>query len=143
MSEWTYRLAEISDSSLFVEWVKSNPLVDPADVHRAIGGGNPACLTLVACLDGNPVMFAPVYPTWHLACLSISPTTSADERKQALKGLLEFGCGLAVQQNIREINTLTRSSYPMSHIAARLGFERDDRELFRFTIPAKQPESSK
>ena len=134
MSEWTYRLAEVSDAEAYTAWVNSNPLIDPSDVQRAIGGSNPACLTLVACLDGKPVAFAPVYPVWHLAHLAFAPDSQADERKQALKGLLEFGCGLAAQQNVREITTLTRSSYPMSAVATRLGFERDDRELFRFDI---------
>ena len=133
-ANWSYRLAESSDAEAYTEWVKSNPLIDPDDVRRAIGGSNPACLTLVACLDGKPVAFAPVYPVWHLAHLAFAPDSQADERKQALKGLLEFGCGLAAQQNVREITTLTRSSYSMSAVATRLGFERDDRELFRFDI---------
>ena len=137
MGEWTYRTAEVSDAEVYTKWVKFNPLIASSDVQRAIGGGNPLCTTFVACLDGKPVAFAPVYPTWHLAHLAFSPESQADERKQAMKGLLEFASHLAVQQGIGEINTLTRSSYPMSTIAVRLGFERDDRELFRITLPPK------
>lgn len=132
MSEWTYRLAEPSDARAFAEWVNNNNQIDAGDVQRT--SKNPTCLFLVACCDGKPVAFAPVYSTWHLAHLAFAPEARAEERKAAMAGLLDFACGLAVQMKIREITTLTRSSYLMSHIAVHLGFERDDRELFRFDI---------
>jgi hypothetical protein len=135
MSTWTYRLAEQGDAIAFDEWVRSNPQIDVGDVRRTLRGNNPTCLFLVACCDGKPVAFAPVIQQMHLCHLAFAPESQAEDRKSAMAGLVDFACGLAKQMGIREITTLTRSSYPMSHVAVRLGFERDDRELFRFVIP--------
>lgn len=134
MSTWSYRLAEPSDTPAFAEWVRTNPQIDRGDVQRTTKEKNPTCLFLVACCDGKPVAFAPVIQQMHLCHLAFAPESQREERKAAMAGLLDFACGLAVQMGIREITTLTRSSYPMSQVAVRLGFDRDDRELFRFDI---------
>jgi hypothetical protein len=135
MSEWTYRLAESSDAAAFVEWTASNPQIDPDDVRRA--RMNPACLYLVACLDGQPIAFAPVYQQLHLSHLVLSPEVSPKQKLTALKGLMSFAVDTARSLGVTEITTLSRSSYPMAKFAEHVGFEKDTRELFRFTIPAK------
>jgi len=140
MHSWTYRLAEPSDAPVFSRWVDTNPQIDAVDVQRTGKTANPMCMFLVACCDGKPVAFAPLYPSLHLAHLAFDPDSRAAEKMKALQVLLGFSCEIAEQLGIREITTLTRSSYPMSRVAERLGFEKDDRELFRFEIP---PQSSK
>lgn len=131
---WTYRLAEVSDADAFAEWVRSNPQIDRADVLRTIKGNNPTCVTMVACCDGKPVAFAPLYAQIHLAHLAFSPEARASEKMKALAGLLDFAAAFAVQFGIREITTLTRENYGISKFAVAHGFEKDDRELFRLDI---------
>jgi hypothetical protein len=135
-SNWTFRLAVPEDSADFTKWTASNPQIDPDDVRRAMN--NPACLYLVACLDGQPIVFAPVYCQLHLSHLVLSPEASSKQKLSALTGLLAFAVDTARQLNISEITTLSRSSYPMGQFAEHVGFEKDSRELFRFDIPPKQ-----
>jgi hypothetical protein len=134
MSEWSYRLAEPSDGAAFAEWVQANPQISPEDVQRTLNGKNPTCIFLVACYDGKPMVFAPMYAQMHLAHLVFSPEARATEKLKALKGLLDFATAIAVQCDIHEITTLTRESYAMGKFALHLGFEKDARELFRFDI---------
>jgi len=134
MNEWTYRLAEPADAAAFVEWRAANPQIDLDDVLRTSKERNPTCLYLVACKDGVPVSFAPLYCQMHLAHLVFSPDARASEKMKALAGLLNFASAIAVQFGVREITTLTRESYPMGQVALRMGFEKDSRELFRFDI---------
>ena len=134
MAEWTYRGATADDASLFADWVRSNPQIDLGDVQRTIKGNNPTCVFMVACCDGVPVAFAPVYCQMHLAHLAFAPEARASQKLKALKGLLDFATAFAVQFGIREITTLSRESYPMGQVALHAGFEKDSRELFRFEI---------
>jgi hypothetical protein len=105
-----------------------------ADVLRTIKGNNPTCIFLVACFEGKPVTFAPLVCQMHLCHLAFSPDARASEKLKAVSGLLDFAMGLAVQFGIREITTMSRSSYPMGKVAEHLGFEKDSRELFWFDI---------
>jgi hypothetical protein len=144
MSEWTYRGANASDAPVFAEWVQNNPQIDLGDVQRTIKGNNPTCIFLVACCDGKPVAFAPLYAQMHLAHLAFSPDARASEKLKAMQGLLDFATAFAVQFGVREITTLSRDSYAMGQVALHLGFEKDDRNLFRFDInkamePAAEP----
>jgi len=140
MTEWTYRLAVSSDASVFVEWTASNPQIDSDDVRRA--RTNPACLYLVACLDGRPMAFAPIYPQLHLSHLVLSPESSPKQKIIALRGLLNFAAATARDLAVTEITTLSRSSYPMGKFAEHVGFEKDSRELFRYTVSKIPPKQS-
>lgn len=142
MSEWTYRIAQPSDADVFSEWVRYNPQIDPGDVQRTVQGNNPTCVFFVACCDGKPIAFAPLYIQLHLAHLAFSPDTRAAEKMKALDGLLESATAFAVSLGIREITTLTRESYPMGKVAIRAGFEKDSRELFFFDINKLLPKQS-
>jgi len=133
-SLWSFRVATPEDAEEFSAWITSNPDIDRADVQRTIKGNNPTCILLVASYDGKPVAFAPVYAQFHLAHLAFSPDARGTSKLQAVSGLLDFAMGLAVQFGIREITTLSRSSYAMGKFAEYLGFARDDRELFLFDI---------
>lgn len=134
MAEWTYRIATADDAGAFAEWVKLNPEIDRADVQRTIKGNNPTCIFLVACYDNQPIAFAPVYCQMHLAHLAFAPEARASQKLRAVAGLLDFATAVAVQFGIREITTLSQESYPMGKVALRAGFEKDNRQLFRFDI---------
>ncbi len=135
METWTYRLASSDDAALFAEWVNNNPQIDPDDVRRTGKDANPSCLFVVACCDGKPVSFAPLYVNFHLAHLAFDPSARAAKKMKSLEVLLDAACSIAGRLGIREITTLTKSAYPMGRTASHLGFIKDDRELFRFNIP--------
>lgn len=132
--EWTYRIATPEDAPAFAEWVQANPQINPKDIQRTMKGNNPTTIFLVACCDGQPVVFAPMYAQMHLAGLVFSPAAEGKQKLKALRGLLDFAMGIAVQFGVREITTLTRESYAMGKFAQHVGFEKDARELFCLDI---------
>lgn len=134
MSEWTFRGALPEDANLFADWVRNNPQIDPGDVQRTIQGNNPTCVTFVACLDGKPVAFVPVYAVAMIAHLGFDLDARASAKMQAMPVLLDGITSFFIQYGIRELAVLTREDYGIAKWAAAHGFEKDGRELFRLDI---------
>ena len=134
MAEWTVRVAETGDAEDFANWVKSNNLIDPDDVLRTIKGNNPTCVHFVACLDGKPVAFAPVYAQTALAHLAFSPDARGTDKLRAMNVLLDFVTAFSHQLGIREITTRTKPEYPVAKWALAHGFEEDSREVLTYDI---------
>ena len=134
MSEWSYRIAEPADAEAFSRWVAENPRIDPQDVQDGLNKNNPTALTFVACLDGTPIWFAPLYLSAHLAHLGVKPESDAETRKTGLEGLMNFVGFFMASQGIRQITTLTKEKYPIARWAKKHGFKVDPRQFFKWNL---------
>ena len=133
-SEWSFRLATPEDAEAFAQWVKNNPLIDPQDVQDGLNKNNPTAITFVACFNGVPVVFAPMFATLHLAHLGFCPDADGATRKEALSRLMTWVGAFAVQMGIRTITTLSKEKYPVARWAKQHGFEVDPRQLFKWDL---------
>jgi hypothetical protein len=134
VSEWTFRLAMPEDAEAFSLWVAENPLIDPQDVRDGLNQNNPTTLTFVACLDGKPIWFAPVYLVAHLAHLGVNPEAKVETRKQGLERLMAYVGLFMCQIGIRQITTLTKEKYPIARWAKQRGFKIDPRQLLKWDL---------
>jgi hypothetical protein len=137
MSEgFAFRLANEGDAEDFAKWVAENPLTDRRDAISAIK--NPTTLFFVVTKDDVPVAFVPFYQSITIAHLGFNPAMDGKDRLRALEMLLKAVAGFAEVINVREINTLSKTEYPMAAWALKHGFEKDDRELFRYAVAARE-----
>jgi hypothetical protein len=135
MVGWRFRLAEPADAEAFTQWTLSNPQIDPKDIEAAKTKNNPSVVYFVAeNAEGKVVTFAPVYVQMMLAHLVFNPNSPADDRKQAMKGMLDWATAYALGIGVREIVTLSKEEYGVAKWAVRNGFELDPRQLFKFDI---------
>jgi hypothetical protein len=135
-NEWKIRLAEPSDAASFAEWVAAGigaGLIDPNDV--ADTQINPTTLYFVATKNGEPVAFAPCYLVTMLAHMGFDPQSAPRDRLRAMQVLIDAVSAFVRERlNVREIQTLTKSEYPIGAWSLKHGFKKDHRELFRFEI---------
>ena len=132
--KWLFRLAMPEDAEAFSKWVTDNPLIDPQDVQDGLNKNNPTTLTFVACLDGKPVLFAPLFLVARLAHLGFEPLCSGKERMRALEVIKDGIMAFMVQYGIREIETLSKPEYGVAKWAMRHDFEQDTRSVFRLNL---------
>jgi hypothetical protein len=134
MSECKFRLAEPKDAKAFANWAATNPLVEQKDLLACLKQNNPTTVFFVAEEDGIAVAFAPLYCQMALGYLGFNPTTDSEQRKRALKVLMDGAMAFAVQMGVREITTLTKDKYPVARWASTHGFVKDERQLFKLDI---------
>ena len=132
--KWLFRLAMPEDAEAFSKWVTDNPLIDPQDVQDGLNKNNPTTLTFVACLDGKPIWFAPVYVSAHLAHLGVNLDSDAAVRKEGLERLMNYVGVFMYQMGIRQVTTLTKERYPIARWAKQHGFIVDPRQLFKWNL---------
>lgn len=134
MSAWKFRLAEPSDAAAFSKWAAENTQIDPADLMSAMKANNPTVVFFAAERDGVVVAFAPLYCQMQLAHLGFNPEIQGKDRLKALEVLIDGATAFAYQFGVREITTLTKDSYAMGEWAAKHGFEKDERSIYKLDI---------
>lgn len=134
MSEWNFRLAEPTDAPAFAKWVAENEHIDDADKLAATRAQNPTVVWFVAEKNGVSVAFAPVYLQATVPHLGFNPETPAEDRKAAMRVLIDGVSGFMVQYGIREITTLSKERYPIARWATQNGFDQEARQVFKLDL---------
>lgn len=133
--DWKFRLAVPEDANAFTQWTLSNPQIDSKDIDAAKKKNNPTVVTFAAENgDGQVVAFAPVYFQMILAHLTFNPDSTADDRRQAMRGMLTKGAEFALGMGVRELITLSKEEYGVAKWAVQQGFELDPRQVFKLDL---------
>lgn len=134
MDGLNFRWATAEDSEKFALWAVKNKQIPIEDIKRAMKENNPTATVLVVTLNDEPVLFVPLYLTARIAFLGFRPESTAEDRLAAMEMMLLAIKAFAATWSIAEINTLTKSGYPVAQWASAHDFSVEDRELFELRL---------
>lgn len=130
MEDIQFRFATPADAGAFATWAARNPQIPAKDVEAGMKENNPTATVLVIELHGEPILYVPIYCAVRIAYLGFNPDSTPAERLAAMDAMLPAIKAFAANFGITEINTLTKSNYPVAKWARKHGFSADDRELY-------------
>lgn len=134
MEGLNFRWATAADTEKFTLWAIKNRQIPVDDIKRAMKENNPTSTVLVVTLHDEPILFVPLYLVARIAFLGFNPESSAEQRLAAMEMMLLAVKAFAATWSISEINTLTKSGYPVAQWAESHGFKAENRELFELVI---------
>lgn len=126
-----FRFANAEDAAPFAKWAAENPDIPTKDIAAALKENNPTATVLIVEDDeGRTILYVPIYCTVRIAYLGFNPAADARERISAMNKMLEAIKAFAANFGINQVDTLTKTGYPVAQWAEKHGFNPEDRELF-------------
>jgi hypothetical protein len=128
----TFRLADEQDSEPFSNWIAASTQIPVQDVEDSLKEYNPTSITLVIQDSaGKVILFAPTFAVARLAFIGFNPEASPLERARGLSCILGATQEFWKTHGVTEIDTLTKTDYPIAEWAIRHGFQLENRQILR------------